>query len=58
MVENIQGVTVTYDGEASIKKNTGEIIFSYTDEEVIETNKKAGINLKVGEFTDVQMRWY
>ena len=40
MVENIQGVTVTYDGEASIKKNTGEIIFLYTDEEIIEANKK------------------
>ena len=58
MVEIIQGVTVTFNGVATIKKNTGEIIFSYTDEEVIETNKKAGVNLKVGEFTDVQMRWY
>ena len=36
----------------------GIIYASYTDEEVIETNKKAGVNLRVGEFTDVQMRWY
>ena len=57
-VENIQGVTVTYNGEASFNKNTGEIIFLYTDEEIIETNKKAGVNLRVGEFTDVQMRWF
>jgi len=58
MVDFIEGVAVPINGIGTIRKNTNEIIFPFSDEYVIETFGKAGINLENGEITDLTIRWF
>ena len=58
MVDFIEGVAVPVSGTGKLRENSGEIIFTFTDQHVMETFKKAGINLANGELVDLQIRWY
>ena len=58
MVDFIEGTAVPVSVNGKMKKNSGEIIFNFTDEYVIKTFKKAGVNLVKGELVDLQLRWY
>ena len=58
MVDFIEGVAVPLTGSGKIITNTNEIIFPFSDQHVIKTFKKAGIDLKIGEITDLKIRWY
>ena len=58
MVDHIEGVAVPINGNGTIRKNTNEIIFPFSNEYVIETFGKVGINLMIGEIVDLQIRWF
>ena len=58
MVDFIEGVAVPLKGTGTIRKNTNEIIFPFSDDQVIKTFGKAGIDLKNGEITDLTIRWF
>ena len=58
MVDFIEGVAVPINGTGTLNKNNNEIIFPFSDEHVIETFGKAGIDLKIGEITDLKIRWF
>ena len=58
MVDFIEGVAVPLTGTGTIRKNTNEIIFPFSDDHVIKTFGKAGIDLKNGEITDLTIRWF
>ena len=58
MVDFIEGVTVAINGTGKWANNSNDIIFSFSDEHVLQTFKKAGIDLKIGEITDLKIRWF
>ena len=58
MVDFIESVAVPVSGTGKLRENSGEIVFTFTDQHVLETFKKAGINLANGEIVDLQIRWY
>ena len=58
MVDFIEGVAVPINGTGTLNKNNNEIVFAFSDEHVIKTFGKAGVDLKIGEITDLTIRWF
>jgi len=56
MVDFIEGVAVSINGTGTLNKNNNEIVFAFSDEHVIKTFGKAGIDLKNGDITDLIIR--